>query len=327
MNILDSIPRHLSRVPMAPLLHKRLAEDRIRLLKLRHGNWDDDLEAELFEADKSFRYIALSYTWGSPVARKQVVVDETVMGITVNLDLALRTIRSPDVPVTLWVDALCINQESIHDKSQQVNLMHNIFSWAVEVRAYVGDSLDRSQRSHASQLKKLGASNAFQFPTDDERAWVHIRNSFWLLESKEPTQLSPHQKCLCLFSLLRALSSQSIRAKLNDMTLFSSKDLVRMEPKFRHLFEWIRVFVIAPWWDRMWITQEVGVARELQLTYGKVTIPFDLLSSIVRELEAHPLGPSSFGSEQTKVLGLLVHKVKKVTELRRLGQYESIAEM
>lgn len=312
---------------MTPLVYTRLAEDRIRLLKLRPGNWDDDIEAELFEADQSFQYIALSYTWGSPVAIKEIVVNGTVKGITINLDLALRTIRSPDIHITLWVDALCINQDDIDDKSQQVHVMHHIFRWAVEVRGYVGHSLDRSQRDYNSQLKKLAASSTFQFPVNDDSSWEHIRDSLTLLESKEPAQLSPHERCLCMFGLIRALSSHSLHAKLKNVDLFSSNDTERMEPKLRHLFEWLRAFVIAPWWDRMWITQEVGVARELQLTYGKVIIPFDLLSNVVEELESRSFKLSPSGSEHTKVLDLLVAKVKKVSELRRLQRYESIGKM
>ncbi|KAK7423185.1 hypothetical protein QQZ08_009181 [Neonectria magnoliae] len=312
---------------MAPLLYKRLPEDRIRLFNLRPGAWDDVLEAELFEADQYFHYIALSYTWGSPAARKEVVVNGTVKGITINLDLALRTIRSPDVPLTLWVDAICINQDDVDDKSQQVNLMHHIFSWAVEVRAYVGDSLDRSQGNYESRLRKLAGTTAFQFPEDNDSAWEHIHGALSLLELKGQAHLTPHERCLCLFGLLRALSSQYLNSKLKEMPLFSGKEPDRMEPKLRFLFEWIRAFVVAPWWDRMWITQEVGVASDLQLTYGKVTVPFQLLSKIVNELAQRPFKLSPHGAEHTKVLDLLVTKVKKVSELRRLQQYESIAKI
>ncbi|KAH7155142.1 heterokaryon incompatibility protein-domain-containing protein [Dactylonectria estremocensis] len=313
---------------MSPRLYTRLLEGRIRLLKLNPGVWDDDLDAELFEADQSMAYIALSYTWGSPVARKEIIVNRTsVKGITTNLDLALRTIRSPDFPVTLWVDALCINQDDVEDKSQQVNFMHQIFSWAIEVRAYVGNSLDRGHRSHDSQLRKLAVSNAFQFPAGEDDAWKNIRDAVSLLELKEPAQLTPHEKCLCMFGVLRALSSWRLYEKLLNTDLFSSSDPKRMEPKIRHLFEWIRAFVIAPWWDRMWITQEVGVARELHLTYGKVTFSFDQLSDIVKELKERPFVLSTVKTENTKVLELLVNKVKKISELRRLQQYKSIAEM
>ncbi|KPM44315.1 hypothetical protein AK830_g2291 [Neonectria ditissima] len=299
-----------SPLSIPPLLYKRLPEDRIRLHKLRPGHWDDDLEAELFEADQSFRYIALSYTWGSSLALKEVLVDGTVKGIIINLDLALRTIRSPDVPLTLWVDSLCINQDDVDDKSQQVNLMHHIFSWAIEVRAYVGDSLDRSQANYHSRLRKLAAASAFQFPEDHDAAWSHIHGVFSKLELQGQAHLTPHERCLCMFGLLRALSSQHLHSKLHDMPLFSDNEPERMEPKLRFLFERIRAFVVAPWWDRMWVTQEVGVAHDLQLTYGKITIPFQVLSNIVDELEARPFKLSPHG----------------ISELRRLQQYESVTQ-
>ncbi|KAI5467080.1 heterokaryon incompatibility protein-domain-containing protein, partial [Mariannaea sp. PMI_226] len=310
-----------------PFKYTRLVDNRFRLLKLRPGGWNDKVEVELFEADRSFHYIALSYTWGSPVAKKDIVVNGTVKRITVNLDLALRTLRSLDEPITLWADALCINQDDIDDKSQQVNLMHQIFSWATEVRAYIGPSVDKSQRNQESSLKLIAASAPFCFPEDASVAWEPIHNAISFLEFQEPVKLSPSERCLCIFGLLKALSCKELHMRLMSMDLFSSANSDKMGLKLLHLFEWLRLFVIAPWWDRMWITQEVGAARELSLVYGKVTVPFRMLSDVATELSIRPFTSLHSGREHTKVLELLVSKVKKVSELRRFERFQSITEI
>ncbi|KAM0426903.1 hypothetical protein ACHAPT_007801 [Fusarium lateritium] len=306
---------------MAPRLYSRLPEGRFRLIKLLPGSWDDALKAELFEADQAFEYTALSYTWGSRRALRQVTLNGISRGITVNLDLALRSLRSTRDSVIVWADALCIDQKDVVDKSAQVGLMHDIFGWASQVRAYVGDPLDRGNASFEARLEELGPHETFEFSDDEDEAWEEIHLALSELETGKSADMSAHQRCLCIFGLLRALSSPSLTAKLQEMDLFSSKLIPKMELKQRSLFEWLRIFVVAPWWDRMWITQEVGVARELVLSYGKVTMPFTMLASVVG---AQLL---SLASENARVVNLLVIKLKTISELRRLQQYESIAEM
>src|SRR5690606_39256660 len=66
-------------------------------------------------------YHALSYTWGDPVFPKTLEVvrhtNETTtpapagnISVTENLHSALRHLRRPEKPLSLWVDAVCINQ-------------------------------------------------------------------------------------------------------------------------------------------------------------------------------------------------------------------------
>ncbi|RSM20905.1 hypothetical protein CDV31_000276 [Fusarium ambrosium] len=306
---------------MAPRLYFRLPEGRFRLIKLLPGKWDDELEAELFEADQTFEYTALSYTWGSRKALRKVTLNGISRGITVNLDLALRTLRSTRNPVTVWADALCIDQEDVEDKSAQVDLMNDIFGWASQVRAYVGDPLLREHASFETRLEELGPLETFEYSDDEDEAWEEIHSALLELEMSKSVEISAHQQCRCIFGLLRALSSPTLTAKLQDMDLFSKKLTPKMELKQRNLFEWLRIFVVAPWWDRMWITQEVGVARELVLSYGKVTMSFNMLASIVGAKLPH------LAAENARVVNLLVTKLKTISELRRLQRYESIAEM
>ncbi|KAH7250041.1 uncharacterized protein BKA55DRAFT_539609 [Fusarium redolens] len=108
------------------------------------------------------------------------------------------------------------------------------------------------------------------------------------------------------------------------MDLFGGGLHKEMEVKQRILFEWLRMFVIAPWWDRMWITQEVGVARKLVLTYGRVTISFDVLKEIIN---IHPPIYCDLKEENARVLQLLVTKTKCVSQLQELQKYETIADM
>ncbi|KAI1474590.1 HET-domain-containing protein [Daldinia eschscholtzii] len=83
-------------------------------------------------------YTALSYVWGDAAAADTILVDGHVFGITANLGAALRDIRN-DVKVHhLWADALCINQNDIPERNQQVALMRDIYSSASSTIAHLG---------------------------------------------------------------------------------------------------------------------------------------------------------------------------------------------
>ncbi|KAI1131402.1 hypothetical protein F5Y10DRAFT_286773 [Nemania abortiva] len=88
--------------------------------------------------NESLRYEAVSYVWGDESATATVLVtDEDAQSqfsskrIRANLLEGLRVFRLADRERTLWVDALCINQEDRDERSQQVGLMGLIF-WLAE---------------------------------------------------------------------------------------------------------------------------------------------------------------------------------------------------
>jgi len=92
-------------------------------------------------------YTALSYTWGSPNKTRTIKVDGRKIENRDNLYNALQHIRNPKQPITLWVDAISINQNDVNEKNQQVPLMAFIYSRSVEVVVWLGShkSPDRPQ--------------------------------------------------------------------------------------------------------------------------------------------------------------------------------------
>ncbi|KDR75028.1 hypothetical protein GALMADRAFT_140583 [Galerina marginata CBS 339.88] len=85
-------------------------------------------------------YYALSYVWGNPDIKDYTLIcNGHGMKITYNLWAALRRIwaRWPDR--NLWVDAVCINQEDIPERNQQVAMMGQIYGQAECVAIWLGD--------------------------------------------------------------------------------------------------------------------------------------------------------------------------------------------
>jgi hypothetical protein len=87
-----------------------------------------------------FLYESLSYSWGDPQATYVIVVDNVEFPITANLYATLRGLRQQDVVRMLWVDALCINQADVVEKSKQVRHMRHIFQQGAQVLAWLSDS-------------------------------------------------------------------------------------------------------------------------------------------------------------------------------------------
>ena len=84
------------------------------------------------------KYTALSYTWGQPHRTKDVFVETSshCIKITENLHAALIHLRR-GVPVKLWIDAICINQDDIKERSSQVRLMRHIYRGASQVIVWI----------------------------------------------------------------------------------------------------------------------------------------------------------------------------------------------
>ena len=89
--------------------------------------------------DDQNSYEALSYTWGDASQHFDISCNGASLKITHNLNVALRYLRSTIDLRTLWVDAICINQSDFEERSQQVQLMRDVYSKARPVIAWIGD--------------------------------------------------------------------------------------------------------------------------------------------------------------------------------------------
>lgn len=143
----------------------------IRLLRLQPGEFSDPIHVQLCNAhipigDKTDRYAlaepstwvyyeALSYAWGPTSNQKAILVDNaagdanTIL-VTENLEIALRYLRRPAKSRTLWIDAVCIDQNNIEERNQQVSMMGNVYARAKQVLVWLGP--EENDSDHAMEL-------------------------------------------------------------------------------------------------------------------------------------------------------------------------------
>jgi hypothetical protein len=158
--------------------------DELRLVKLQPRCSSSHIEIEITHAPYSAppAYEALSYVWGSserthhvivktfsdflyefvartsPVERQQELLQRVQprhLPISRNLLVALEHLRLRKKPRLLWIDAICINQDDIPERSEQVNKMGSIYSKARRVVLWLGEEADDSTLALAT-LKALG---------------------------------------------------------------------------------------------------------------------------------------------------------------------------
>ncbi|KAK5626422.1 hypothetical protein RRF57_002137 [Xylaria bambusicola] len=121
-------------------------------------------------------YDALSYAWGS--TEKDETIETGVASncshykipITSNLAVALRHGRFDDRPRTMWIDAVCVDQDNVQERGMQVQRMGEIFSLASSVVVWLGPSFSGSSLAMAA-LKEIG-----------EQVEIH-RNSLTMIPS------------------------------------------------------------------------------------------------------------------------------------------------
>lgn len=128
--------------------NKLSSKSSIRLMRLLPGNGMEPLKCEIdtdsIEAEPV--YDALSYVWGDRKWQPGMVVS-TATGdawLQINFSLAtyLHRFRSRTASRTLWVDSVCINQEDVKERNQQVRLMDQIYRKASAVMIWLGEDPD-----------------------------------------------------------------------------------------------------------------------------------------------------------------------------------------
>ncbi|ETS80257.1 hypothetical protein PFICI_07786 [Pestalotiopsis fici W106-1] len=130
-------------------------QKQVRLLKLLPSIDDaDQIICTLEVADwaSELHYAAISYVWGDPTIKRAILINGQQFNVTENLHSALWHIRKNNMlqpegsgqpeSLPLWVDAVCINQDSIEERNHQVPLMGSIYGSASRVIYWLGRKED-----------------------------------------------------------------------------------------------------------------------------------------------------------------------------------------
>ena len=144
-------------------------------------------------------YTALSYVWGDPANTRPILLDGHNHEVTVNLELALRNLglRASE-PQKFWIDALCVNQQDISERSQQVSLMNAIYKESRDAIVWLGE-WDPGTPSNKAAIQRTYAV------LEDLASDKHLRNIPLLSDSDDSYNESRSEFC----SIMEYLISRS----------------------------------------------------------------------------------------------------------------------
>jgi Heterokaryon incompatibility protein (HET) len=127
--------------------YSSLKPDTIRLLGLiPHEDENAPIQCRLFgyplqeSGERVHLYEALSYVWGCSDKPHSISIGRCDLPVTANLYTALLHLRDRYIERTIWVDAICINQNNLQEQGQQIQYMAEIYSKATRVIVWLGEA-------------------------------------------------------------------------------------------------------------------------------------------------------------------------------------------
>ncbi|KXX75413.1 Heterokaryon incompatibility protein 6, OR allele [Madurella mycetomatis] len=129
-----------------------------RLLRLLPGTRRDDIECELvatYLGQNINSYDALSYVWGENPTMTPIQVNGRTLKISSNLRCALLNLRLVDSTRVLWIDSICIDQNDVVEKADQIAIMGDIYRFASQTIVWLGDAQGRSTAVAFAHIKTL----------------------------------------------------------------------------------------------------------------------------------------------------------------------------
>ncbi|KAF2093026.1 HET-domain-containing protein [Rhizodiscina lignyota] len=219
-----------------------------RLVRLFKGDGSDItcelVHAELGPRNSVIPYEALSYTWGGMEKTATVTVDGKKLPVTLNLYVALQRLQQKDTERILWIDAICIDQKNLEERGHQVKHMADIFRQAETVIYWLG--VGTYETKVAMESIKMLHSESLKYACKD-----------WTLDD---------ERWKCLWSRIQ----MELHRKHSNL-------LSRQR-------EGMRLPLESPWFERVWILQEVANSQAALVCCGDRSVPartFALASSLM----------------------------------------------
>ncbi|KAH5157759.1 hypothetical protein HBH69_075160 [Parastagonospora nodorum] len=127
----------------------------IRLLEIFPGTEPTAIHCRIQEVslDDPPSYHAVSYVWGSSKLEKRIRIGSSVLMVTNNCYRVLSSLRKKNLPRFCWIDACCIDQASMDERSLQVGMMGDVYSMATRTIVWLGDADLDSKHDDAGAIR------------------------------------------------------------------------------------------------------------------------------------------------------------------------------
>lgn len=197
--------------------------------------------------DEAPSYHAISYSWGCGKAVCPISVNGATLYISMGLASGIRRLQEltaagtdPDLHSDyVWIDAICINQKDSSERSQQVQLMGQIYSHSLRTLIWLGSEPD---------------------PPNTIWAWPLIDQLYDIFRAESPA----------------AKASTEIQMRLYSD---SRHAVLGLPGWTDNSWEHLRNLLSRPWFTRTWAIQEVVLSpRDPFILYGQHVYPWHRLA-------------------------------------------------
>ena len=233
-----------------------LSEDlqEVRIVTLHAGADDAPISCtiETLPLAQAQPFNALSYCWGSAGDVAEITLNGELINIRKNLSQFLLSLRNLNGTIRIWVDYVCINQEDVNERNHQVHMMADIYKSALTVYSWLGQATKSSDEAidHINGLPSAPIPRARSTPATPQ----HLQHRLQKLQEQLPSDLQN--------------GSSSVRVLGPDR---SPRDLARRA---------LQRLIDREYWTRLWIVQEVLLARELLVVVGYKTVRWNQIVDI-----------------------------------------------
>ena len=262
------------------------------------------------------RYAAISYAWGDQPATREILVNGAAFPVTENLASGLWhfrkygiTPRGPSDEIPLWIDAVCINQDDIPDRNEQVSMMRSIYSGASYAVAWLGIPAGRRDIGECLRLMKdfaaslpadLKSTVVATYDTGGNKSWEH-----WGAEFSQ-----------------KGLDWIAARPELHDDGASDSPPAAWSS--FRELTR-------PPYWERVWVLQERVLSKSFTSSLFRVggdlatlvdlLLFFHLIVLLDREGRRPPqIGRYAWKANASPFHMPIVHPVLRLRDIGEMGR-------
>lgn len=150
-----------------------LLRDRFRTRNKR--NW---LHRAAVRINPTPQYETMSYCWGDPAKRIAIRLDGKEFSITAEAAAALREARRADWSRVIWIDSICINQRDDVERSQQVGLMADIYTFSTGNLIFLGEDQTNMAGRAFFAFNEEGHANPFELLDKEAAAWLYSAKWF-----------------------------------------------------------------------------------------------------------------------------------------------------
>ncbi|KAK1447101.1 hypothetical protein CMEL01_08940 [Colletotrichum melonis] len=286
---LNESRREIRLVRIRPPPNEQVSAKKTIALEIKHASLDEP----------GLSYAALSYVWGIATDTTSIEIEGASFSVTSNLHAALQQLQINSVDSWLWIDALCIEQANLEEKNWQIGTMRDIFSGADMVYVWLGPGTENSDLAMdfisrtGTTLNKYDAVDLRSKFRDNQEVKLYIRERF----SPQGEAINPSESMTTVEEAYRTIeySTPQEKSEIEERECLTRIKLAVYDifcdffgHRSRRISEAIRDLLDREYWQRIWIIQEVVLARSASVVVaGNRSVLLDIFDAALRILWDH----------------------------------------